>query len=320
MAKPRVFISSTYYDLRYVREDLERFIRDVGYEPVRHETGSIPYSKEIPLEESAYKEVSQSDIIVCIVGGRYGTESSTREGSITQNELKDALKNHVQVYVFVEQNVHAEFSTYKLNYENTNIKYGAVDNVAVYQFLETIYALPHNNPITPFATSAEISNFLRNQWAGLFQRYLSEEKRISEVKILEEMISVASTLKELVTFLTEERRNKDKAIENILLSNHPAFRAFAKLTGTKYRIFFTNLDELNRWLGARGYAFPEDPNSLDEDSVMEWINKSESRYLKLTHKIFDGNDQLIPLTENEWQEDWLIKKQIESFQEENIPF
>ena len=67
MAKPRVFISSTFYDLRYVREDLERFVKEMGYESVRHETGSIPYSKETPLEESAYQEVIQSVIIVCIV-------------------------------------------------------------------------------------------------------------------------------------------------------------------------------------------------------------------------------------------------------------
>jgi hypothetical protein len=89
MTKPRVFISSTFYDLRYIREDLERFVRDMGYEPVRHETGAIPYSREKPLEESAYHEVSQSDIIVCIIGGRYGTESATRDGSITQNELEE---------------------------------------------------------------------------------------------------------------------------------------------------------------------------------------------------------------------------------------
>ena len=45
MAKPRVFISSTFYDLRQIREDLDRFILDMGYEPVRYETGAIPYSK-----------------------------------------------------------------------------------------------------------------------------------------------------------------------------------------------------------------------------------------------------------------------------------
>jgi hypothetical protein len=35
MAAPRVFISSTFYDLRYIRDDLERLIKEIGYEPVR---------------------------------------------------------------------------------------------------------------------------------------------------------------------------------------------------------------------------------------------------------------------------------------------
>ena len=40
MAKPRIFISSTYYDLRQVRADLERFIKDLGYETVLNEQGN----------------------------------------------------------------------------------------------------------------------------------------------------------------------------------------------------------------------------------------------------------------------------------------
>ena len=56
MSKPRVFISSTFYDLRQVREDLERFIKELGYEPVRNEQGDIPYGKEESVEASAYRE------------------------------------------------------------------------------------------------------------------------------------------------------------------------------------------------------------------------------------------------------------------------
>ena len=64
MAKPRVFISSTYYDLKSIRADLERFIRDQGYEPVMHERGHIPYGKEDKPEEYAYREIDYCDIII----------------------------------------------------------------------------------------------------------------------------------------------------------------------------------------------------------------------------------------------------------------
>jgi hypothetical protein len=57
--RPRVFISSTFYDLRQVRADLEYFVRqEMGYEPVLHERGAIPYGASNKLEDSAYREVN----------------------------------------------------------------------------------------------------------------------------------------------------------------------------------------------------------------------------------------------------------------------
>ena len=52
MARPRIFISSTFYDLKQVRSDIERVIRELGYEPVRHETGAVPYSKGERLDRN----------------------------------------------------------------------------------------------------------------------------------------------------------------------------------------------------------------------------------------------------------------------------
>src|ERR1700722_1566489 len=204
MAKPRVFISSTFYDLRQVREDLERMIREMGYEPVRNETGVIPYSKEEPLESSAYREVELCGIIVSIIGGRFGSESRVSEGSsISQKGLKHALERGVQVYIFIERSVNAEYSTYLLNKDASTTKYKFVDDSRIYPFIEEMRALPQNNAIATFETSAEITDYLRAQWAGLFQRFLQEHKRLSELRILEEMNSVAKTLRETVDFLTK---------------------------------------------------------------------------------------------------------------------
>jgi len=320
MAKPRVFISSTFYDLRYVREDLERFVLEIGYEPVRYEVGDVPYSSKAPLEESAYREVAFCDIIVCVIGGRYGTDSTTRDGSITQNELKEALEKGVQVYVFVDQNVLTEFETYQLNKDNEKTKYRYVDNVKVFEFLAQIYALPQNNPITAFSTSADISTYLQAQCAGLFQRFLQEETRLSEVRVLDEMKSVSSTLQQLVKFLTEERRNKDEAIQNILLANHPAFRRFAKLTGTPYRVFFSNQTELDEWLVARSYK-PIDPDSWDEGSVAEWTNRNAKKYIALKESIFDSDGRLKPYSDDEWQDEWVVTVAFEDDDDDdNLPF
>lgn len=42
--KPRIFISSTFYDLKYIREELMRFIVSKNYEPILFENGNIGYT------------------------------------------------------------------------------------------------------------------------------------------------------------------------------------------------------------------------------------------------------------------------------------
>ncbi|WP_413716016.1 DUF4062 domain-containing protein [Sphingobium sp. B8D3B] len=75
MARPRVFVSSTYFDLKSVRADLEHFIRERGFDPVLHERGSIPYGNAEALERYCYKEIETCDILISIIGGRFGSQS-----------------------------------------------------------------------------------------------------------------------------------------------------------------------------------------------------------------------------------------------------
>src|SRR4051812_25077571 len=130
MAVPRVFVSSTFYDLRQIRADLELFIREMGYEAVLHERGGVVYGTSEKLEEYAYREVSLSDLLVSVVGGRYGTESQHGGRSISQEELRRALDGGTQVYIFVEQSVHVEYQTYLSN-KGKEISWRFVDDVRV---------------------------------------------------------------------------------------------------------------------------------------------------------------------------------------------
>lgn len=192
----------------------------------------------------------------------------------------------------------------------------------MYEFIEALNKLPRNNPIAPFETSAEIVYYLRSQWAGMFQRFLSEQKRMSEYRVLEEMHSVSKTLQQTVTFLTEERRNKDDAIQGILLANHPAFRRFAELTDTPYRVFFTTREELNCWLDVIGWAEIE-ASQVDEGSIAEWAKQGESGYIVMREDIFDQEDRIRVIAEQEWEESWLERVIAESHEmdlDDDIPF
>ena len=117
MAHPRVFISSTYYDLKIVRADLERYIKDRGFDPVLNERGQIPYGNDEKLEEYCYKEIEHCDILVSIIGRRRGSSSSHDPYSISQKELKTVIDLGRPVYIFVEKSVLAEHKTYEKNRE-----------------------------------------------------------------------------------------------------------------------------------------------------------------------------------------------------------
>lgn len=212
MAKPRVFISSTFFDLRQVRADLERFINEMGYESVRNETGAIPYGKDLKLEEYCYREISGIDILVGIIGGRFGSQSGGSEYSITQTEIKTALEQNKNVYIFIQKNVHSEYQTYLINKESKDIQYRYADDIKIYQFIEEVYSLPKNNVIHSFETAQDIISFLKEQWAGLFKDLLNENHTKKEYENIagkvNELGAVSDTLKRYLENVLESV-NKD---------------------------------------------------------------------------------------------------------------
>ena len=106
MAAPRVFISSTYYDLKHVRNDIGDFIRSLGYTPVMHDRGGVAYTQTDTIENSCYSELTTCDIVICIIGNHFGTQASTGDFSITMEELRTAIKNKKKIYIFIAKDVY----------------------------------------------------------------------------------------------------------------------------------------------------------------------------------------------------------------------
>ena len=135
MAKPRVFISSTFYDLKQVRADLGSFIRSLGYDVVRNEEGNIPYDANTNLEDACYKEINSIDILVAIIGGRFGTSSDNDKSySISNTEIKTAIEHNKQVYIFIDRDVDSEYQTYLRN-KDREIDYSFADDKRIFQFI-----------------------------------------------------------------------------------------------------------------------------------------------------------------------------------------
>lgn len=318
MAKPKIFLSSTYYDLKQIRADIERFVKEMGYEPVLNEQGNIPYGKEDKLEAYCYKEINNVDILVSIIGGRYGSESKYEKHSVSQMELKTAYELNKQVYIFIEKSVYNEYQFYLTNKEIENIKYTYADNVKIHKFIEYVEALPNNNTLHGFESSEDIVTFLRAQWAGLFQRFLEEQTRIKELNVIKGLENTSKTLNQLVTFLTEEKRGKDDTITEILLSNHPAMEQVKLLLNIPYRVFFTNKEEFIELLNAR--SFSEQAENLSFGDQIWQAEKNNKKYiLTFSDKIFNGDGKLKVYTKEEWNPD-LIKVDTEDVEYDGLPF
>lgn len=258
MAKPRVFISSTYYDLKHVRASLEVFIESLGFEPILAEYGSIPYDPSQPLDESCYREAQSSDILVLIVGGRYGSIAKSQDStekkleedleSITRKEFSKAHDADIPVFVLIEHGVFSEYQTYLRNKENKTVTYAHVDSVRVFQFIEYIYSKQRNNPVNSFEKGADIELWLREQWAGIFQELLRQRKDNSRIADLASQIrqleAVNTTLKSYLETVLQSV-SPDKSLELIERENLTLSRA-QMLEQLRENVWFSHVSAMSR--------------------------------------------------------------------------
>ena len=177
MAKPRVFVSSTYYDLKYVREKLETFFITFGMEPILFERDKVYYDPSMPPTESCYSEIESCHMFVLIVGGRYGTVPKEQTSvpieapySVTQNEYEKAKKLNIPTYIFVDKKVWIEYDFYCKNINNNpeKLTYPNTDDIRVFEFISTFDQLA----IKEFERIEDIENFLTNQLSGMLFRHL----------------------------------------------------------------------------------------------------------------------------------------------------
>ena len=207
--KPRIFVSSTYYDLKYIRNDLENFINNFGFESVLFESGDITFVPNNEIESSCYDEIKNCDMLILVVGGRYGSLSQRKDeydnftNSITLKEYLKAKENRIPVYIFVDKKVEAEYRTYLKN-KDSDIKFAYVDSINVYKFIEKIYN--NNDFVYTFENFDDIKSRLTDQWAGLMLLYLRELRESKQIQNLEVEIKNLKNISERI----------DIAIETIL--------------------------------------------------------------------------------------------------------
>lgn len=206
MANPKVFVSSTCYDLKYIRENIRYFIHTLGYESILSEDGDIFYNPKTHTHDSCVAEIPNCQLFILIIGGRYGGKYKDTEYSITNAEYKEAVKLKIPIFTLIEQAVYNEHLFYtknKLNPEvdENKIIYPNVDNIKVFEFIDEVRKNSINNAFAPFRNFNDIESYLKKQWAGMMYSFL---KKDNEEKKLHDTLSVISHMNEKIEMLSKQ--------------------------------------------------------------------------------------------------------------------
>jgi len=174
---PTVMVSSTFYDLRQIRADLARFITDdLGYIPLLSEFPSFPVDPDLDTISNCITRVERNaDILVLVIGGRYGSIDARTDRSVTNLEFLAARRKGIPIYAFVEKGVLATLPVWK---DNPNGDFSAVvDTPRLFEFVESVRTEDRVWTF-PFETAQDITTVLRLQLAHLFREALTLRQRI----------------------------------------------------------------------------------------------------------------------------------------------
>lgn len=312
MSAPRVFISSTFYDLKQVRNVVGNFIRDIGYEPVMHEHSDVAYTQNTPLEKDCYSELSSCDIVVCIIGNHFGSKSVENDFSITMNEINQAIKNQKKVYIFVANDVYVENRTYVQNKDSGCFKSAYADDLRIHEFLADLQAKVTNHVILPFDTTDQIVETLKKQFAGLLQGLLQREASLTEGKTIYDLQETVVQIKKSIAEYDEKKTEFFLKFDSSIFSCNGVLFAIKRYLGLSKSSFFAkDVDALDEFMTLIGFSV-ENPIEASFDCNRYYIKQDGN--VRKSLKIMDGavNEDgsfkdLRPLSEVEkfvlWDED-----------------
>lgn len=314
MAKPRIFISSTYYDLKQTREDISSFIETLGYESVRNEEGNIPYGNNENLEAYCYKEINNIDILVSIIGGRFGSQANESCWSISNEELKTAIKHNKQVYIFIDKNVYTEYEIYIINKNNDSVKYKFAEDVRIYQFIEEIKGLASNNNIKSFDTSADILHYLKEQLAGLFQSFLDSQSKTKEYNLAQKLENVTKNLENTIDSLVEFNKNSSECATNLMMMTHPIVRRLSELLTINFGFWIKDYKDLSNFLTNIGWSNLDEYENSSDSFVYNWELRIDNkmRHIQVSKDIFHEDGSLREIKYTEWKDNWIIIEETET--------
>ncbi|WP_298529510.1 DUF4062 domain-containing protein [uncultured Christiangramia sp.] len=292
MAKPRIFVSSTCYDLNEVRDNLHSFIENLGYIPVFSDKNDVFYHPDLHSHEACLKEIETCQIFILIIGGRFGGKYIyDTEKSIVNAEYEAARNLNLPIFTFIKREVHDDHRFFIKNKIEKpefykELHYPSIEKQTtagkIFKFIDDVRKADENNAYFTFEFTREIKSILLKQFAGLFYDFLwnrSKEKELKKTNLLlSNLTALGKKTEDIIENIYKKVDSKD-ADKNLSI--------FEK--GLKARKFFYKV------LSTFNVTAPKDDDRVEEMSVVE-DNEKWFEYLTRTGKFivkdWDMDDNL----------------------------
>ncbi|QDV20657.1 hypothetical protein Pan153_53330 [Gimesia panareensis] len=230
---PNIFISSTIDDLKYLRDGIRDSIEELAYHPVMSEYGEVGYLNPTTAADSCYKSVKQCQMVILIIGRRYGWTDS--EGiSVTHREFRASKETGIPTITLVESQV--------LNYKDV---YDAAPEAEMWEtfsrmdsakssfdFLREVMEADTFNGIIPFTSVADAKRRLKLQIADYVGGRLLEAIPQMDQNV-REVLAEIKTLRNQITNSLPENSTKESDTNKYLL----ATRFLLQKNNQSYSIF-----------------------------------------------------------------------------------
>lgn len=163
MAKPRIFISSTCFDLNDARSELTDFLEKYNFEVLNSQLKNFGVAPKKHSHSACLDQVENADFFIVIVGKRRGGTFIGSEKSITNEEYNLAIKKGIPIIVCVDRQVDETLILYK---KNPNSDFSSiVDDVRIFHFVEYIKSASEDNWVFPYNNVNDIKDILKSQFS-----------------------------------------------------------------------------------------------------------------------------------------------------------
>lgn len=227
MATPKVFVSSTCYDLLQIRDTLSEFILSHYYEPILSEKGDVFFHPDLHTHESCVSELENCQLFILIIGGRFGGSYKLEPSkSVTNAEYEAAIVNKIPVFTFIKREVYEDHRVYQKNKTDADlvkrINFPSIEKqeyaAKIFDFIDRVRFADVNNSICSFEFVGQIKDHLGKQWAGLMFDFLSKRIKANDQMIvnqtLDNLTLINKKTEELVESIYKHIKPKE-ALEEI---------------------------------------------------------------------------------------------------------